>query len=89
MIIRKTKKEDILAAAEIYDKARAFMKQAGNPTQWSSGHPNADDIEQDIADGTGYVWYNAEARIRLNRFGIYGISSAAQYKIRSLLRNNN
>lgn len=55
MIIRKTTPTDIPAAAEIYDAARRFMRETGNPEQWNTGHPNADDIAKDIADGTGYV----------------------------------
>ena len=55
MIIRKTRSEDISAAAEIYDMARGFMASNGNRDQWSSGHPNADEVILDIADGTGHV----------------------------------
>jgi len=55
MIIRKTAASDIEEAAKIYDTARSFMRSAGNPDQWNSGHPNAEDIVGDIADETGYV----------------------------------
>jgi len=55
MTIRKTKAEDISAASAIYDDARVFMRGTGNKDQWSSGHPNADEVIRDIADGTGYV----------------------------------
>lgn len=55
MIIRKTTSADIEAAAQIYDMARSFMRGAGNAEQWSSGHPNADEVIADIADGTGHV----------------------------------
>ena len=55
MIIRKTDKTDIKEASAIYDIARAFMKASGNPNQWSSGRPNAEDIKRDIDEGCSYV----------------------------------
>ena len=55
MTIRKTTTQDISAAAEIYDMARHFMRQTGNLNQWNMGYPNADDVKQDVIDGTGYV----------------------------------
>ena len=55
MIIRKTVKADIDEAAAIYDMARAFMRRSGNLHQWSSGHPNRQDIENDIALDGSYV----------------------------------
>lgn len=55
MIIRKTTVSDVLRAAQIYDSARKFMRESGNPTQWASGYPNADTVAQDIKDGTSYV----------------------------------
>ena len=55
MIIRKTTMADVAAAAAIYDDARAFMRQTGNLEQWNTGHPNADEILSDIAEGVGYV----------------------------------
>ncbi len=55
MIIRKTNYSDVAEAAKIYDMARAFMRQTGNLEQWSSGHPNAEDILSDIENGSGYV----------------------------------
>lgn len=55
MIIRKTNPSDLYEAAEIYDKAREFMKNSGNHCQWANGHPNSEDIIADIAAGDGYV----------------------------------
>ena len=55
MIIRKTRIEDVDAAAAIYDGARAFMRQNGNMEQWSSGHPNAREVRLDSENGNGYV----------------------------------
>ena len=55
MTIRKTTYADVFEAAKIYDMAREFMRKSGNLEQWSSGHPNAEDIERDIADSSSYV----------------------------------
>ena len=45
MQIRASQKEDITAIMRIYEKARAFMDQTGNPTQWGDGYPQQDLIE--------------------------------------------
>ena len=55
MTIRKTTMADVAEAALLYDKAREFMRGSGNLEQWSSGHPNAEDIIKDIADASSYV----------------------------------
>ncbi len=39
----------------IYDKAREFMAQNGNPKQWGKAYPPDDRIHQDILDGKCYV----------------------------------
>lgn len=44
--------EEILA---VYARARAFMREHGNRTQWAGGHPARALVEQDIAMGTGFV----------------------------------
>ena len=55
MLIRIATEADILAAAEIYDAARIFMKEKGNPNQWSSNYPCAEDIKNGIKNGVSYV----------------------------------
>lgn len=55
MIIRPAKYTDVNAAAKIYDEARAFMKQSGNPNQWKGEYPNGDDVLLGIEKGTSYV----------------------------------
>ena len=39
----------------IYEKARVFMAQTGNPNQWGTAYPPEEMIRQDIADGKCYV----------------------------------
>ncbi len=55
MIIRLAKMSDVIAANEIYENARKFMTENGNPTQWSGEYPNAFDIKEGIKHGTSYV----------------------------------
>ncbi len=53
--IRKTKIEDLPRLLEIYGKARNFMIQTGNPTQWGNHWPSENIIKKDIIDGNSYV----------------------------------
>ena len=39
----------------IYEKARLFMTQSGNPDQWGTAYPPEEMIRQDIMDGKSYV----------------------------------
>ncbi len=55
MLIRLATAADAEAANEIYDKAREFMREAGNPYQWDSSYPGLSDILAGISDGTSYV----------------------------------
>lgn len=45
---------------EIYQKARTFMAQSGNPTQWGDAYPPEEMIRQDIAESKCYVNLEAE-----------------------------
>jgi RimJ/RimL family protein N-acetyltransferase len=40
---------------EIYASARAFMREAGNATQWSSGYPTREIVERDVESEHGFV----------------------------------
>ena len=55
MLIRKTKPTDLAAIGEIYENAKRFMKECGNPTQWDDGKPNIDTAREDMENGVGYV----------------------------------
>ena len=55
MIIRKTEPADLFAIGEIYEKAKRFMRESGNPTQWDDGKPNIDTAREDMENGVGYV----------------------------------
>ena len=55
MEIRKTTLADLPAAIEIYEYARRYMKENGNPNQWQDNHPPQSMIESDIKAGRSYV----------------------------------
>lgn len=55
MTIRKATLQDLDEIMEIYRRARQFMADNGNPTQWPDGYPGRHLIEQDIEKGVSYV----------------------------------
>lgn len=55
MFIRPATQADIEAVAKIYDDARIFMKENGNPDQWAGEYPDGYDVERGIKNGTSYV----------------------------------
>lgn len=56
MKIRKTLPADLSAIAEIYENAKRFMAESGNPTQWNgAGAPGLDSARSDMKSGVGYV----------------------------------
>ena len=61
-LIRKATMADIPRVMEVYATARQFMKESGNPTQWTAGYPQAALVEQDVTEGRLYVM-TEEARI--------------------------
>lgn len=55
MEILKSTIEDIPAIASIYENARKFMCEHGNPNQWIDGYPAYEDVLNDINNGNSYV----------------------------------
>lgn len=55
MKIRKAIRDDLDKIMEIYDDARSYMRENGNPSQWINGYPNIELIKRDIFDGNSYV----------------------------------
>lgn len=55
MTIRPATPEDFPALERIYARARSFMKEAGNPTQWPSSYPSAEQLQSDLAKEALYV----------------------------------
>ena len=55
MHIRPAAKADLEALLRIYEGARQFMAQSGNPGQWGKRYPSRETVEADIAAQRCYV----------------------------------
>lgn len=55
MHARKATSADLERALCIYARARIYMKETGNPSQWGSVYPPADTVRADIALGSLFV----------------------------------
>ncbi|NLJ97017.1 MAG: GNAT family N-acetyltransferase [Clostridiales bacterium] len=55
MKIRKTELDDLDKVMEIYENARTYMRENGNPHQWGNSYPNVKLIKDDIQEGKSYV----------------------------------
>ena len=55
MKIRKTALSDVPAILDIYEGARKFMAENGNPNQWTDGYPDESTLLHDIERGDSYV----------------------------------
>lgn len=55
MTIRNAKKSDLTRIMEIYARAQVFMRENGNPTQWSNVYPTREMVEADIEKQISYV----------------------------------
>ena len=54
-MIRKAESADLQAILIIYENARRFMAENGNPNQWGKSEPPQHILERDIALGQLYV----------------------------------
>lgn len=54
-MIRLANKNDITEIFAIYERARNYMRESGNPDQWRSTYPENDIINSDISAGNLYV----------------------------------
>jgi len=55
MLIRKASIEDLADILEIYDRARQYMAEKGNPNQWKNGYPPKELVVEDIESGHLHV----------------------------------
>lgn len=53
--VRKAAERDIPAVLAVYDAARKFMRENGNPTQWGTHHPPESLLRADVENGQLYV----------------------------------
>ena len=55
MQIRKSNVQDLNTLLDLYQHARSFMAQHGNPSQWGNSYPPVSTLENDIREGNSYV----------------------------------
>lgn len=55
MEIRKTTLADLEQVDDLYEHAKRFMAEHGNPGQWGPEYPTREIVKSDIAEGIGYV----------------------------------
>ncbi|MBQ6602021.1 MAG: GNAT family N-acetyltransferase [Eubacterium sp.] len=54
-MIRPAQITDLPRLAEIYEDAKVFMHENGNPTQWAGGYPNLESLTSDLEKGLLYT----------------------------------
>lgn len=64
MHIRSANTADLDRIMEIYARAQQFMRESGNPTQWSNVYPTRKLIEDDIAKQISYVVTDDTGKVR-------------------------
>lgn len=80
MEIRHSTEKDFTQIMEIYDYARRFMAEHGNPNQWGPTHwPPEQLIHNDIISGTSYVCVH-EKRVVGTFFFLTGIDIEPVYR---------
>lgn len=60
MQIRHATAEDLAFILPIYDHARTYMRENGNPTQWGDSYPDEDTLREDIACNRLFVCVEGE-----------------------------
>ena len=63
MKIRLATQNDIKEIFAVYERARAFMRDNGNPTQWGSTYPPESLVRSDIEGKHLYLLENASGDI--------------------------
>ena len=63
MIIRKAEEKDLNSILRVYDIAREYMRQNGNPDQWGWDKPPKEMLVDDIKIGQLYVGENTDGSI--------------------------
>ena len=55
MVVRRAETRELSEILAVYAKARSFMKETGNPTQWGEAYPSEALLSEDIREGRLYV----------------------------------
>ena len=63
MEIRKVQKGDLNAVLKVYETAREYMRQSGNPNQWGTDKPKKELLESDIEKGELFAGVNDDGDI--------------------------
>lgn len=61
--IRHTEMSDLPKVLAIYERARQFMQESGNPYQWQSNYPEDELVIADIENRNSYVCLNKKGEI--------------------------
>jgi len=69
-MIQKATLSQLSPIMAIYEKARVFMAQSGNPDQWGTAYPTEAMIRQDILDGKCYVNLEGEQILAVFYFAV-------------------
>ena len=78
MHIRKTTPSDLDDLVRIYDIARKFMIDNGNPTQWGTDWPNMDKLLE-YTKSNGYVVVDVSDKV-VASFGLFKNADELSYK---------
>ena len=55
MQIRPARREDLPAMEAIYEQAKEFMRETGNPNQWNGSYPEEGLLLCDMEHGNSYI----------------------------------
>ncbi len=69
-MIRKAMGEDLPVILEIYENARKFMAENGNPSQWGTTDPPEETVRLDILNGKSYVNLNGDEILAVFYFAV-------------------
>lgn len=61
--IRKANMQDLEQMLAIYEHARAYMRESGNPNQWGGTYPPEELLVQDINAGISYVLEDEQGNV--------------------------
>ena len=90
MEIRKSTLQDLDAMLQVYETARAYMAEHGNPTQWGTSYPERDMLVGDIRRGESYVMLDGRRIVghveEEEALSLIGILSCGQGRLRPVLR---
>ena len=69
-MIKKANLSQLPPIMAIYENARRFMAQSGNPDQWGTTHPTEEMIRQDIQQGNCHVLMDGEEILAVFYFAV-------------------